>query len=120
MDNEAFRYLAAIKSGVSFGEDQDPLYKASWEKARLETDRFMEYVNQLKPHMVQETVSVNDIRRKILDLTKPLADIAKHVDITIDNLEDEKEDVRRSEGSAEEIKKKIKIKVRNKHCSKAQ
>ena len=80
----------------------------------------MEYVNQLKPHMVQETVSVNDIRRKILDLTKPLADIAKHVDITIDNLEDEKEDVRRSEGSAEEIKKKIKIKVRNKHCSKAQ
>lgn len=35
MDNEAFRYLAAIKSGISFGEDQDSLYDASWVKARF-------------------------------------------------------------------------------------
>ena len=84
---------------------------ASWDKAREVTDQMLSYINKLKPHKVKETVSINDMRSKILDLTKPLADIAKHIDITICNLEDRKEEVKTSTGNAEQIKANIKIKV---------
>ena len=34
MDNEYFRYLAAIKHGVQYDEDEDKIFRASWNKAR--------------------------------------------------------------------------------------
>ena len=34
MDNESFRYLAALKHGLNFKEDEDRIYAASWDKAR--------------------------------------------------------------------------------------
>ncbi len=38
MDNEAFRYLAALKQGLAFKDDQDHLYRGSWDKARYAWD----------------------------------------------------------------------------------
>ncbi len=35
MDNESFRYLAAVKHGVKYDEDEDRIFSASWEKAKL-------------------------------------------------------------------------------------
>lgn len=72
----------------------------------------MSFVNSLEPHKVRETVSINDIRSKILDLTKPLADIAKQIDLTIKNLQDHKEEIQNTEGTAKEISDKIKIRVK--------
>ncbi len=72
----------------------------------------MEFVTTLKPHRVKETISVNDVRRRILDLTKPLAEIAKHIDITLSNFEDQKNEICSSQASAEDLKKMINIQVR--------
>ncbi len=72
----------------------------------------MDYFTRLHPHKVHETISINDMREKILDLTKPLADIAKTIDITIKNLDDKKEAVRHNQGTVEDIRNTIQIKVR--------
>jgi len=71
----------------------------------------MEYVSTLKPHMVKETISINDMRRRILDLTKPLAEIAKHIDKTVAEKEDQMDEIDNSEAAASELKKKINIQV---------
>ncbi len=135
MDNESFRYLATIKHGIFFGPEEDKIFSASWDKARLmpqniiekcytnsfllcffprsETDRLMDYVSTLKPHRVKETISVNDVRRRILDLTKPLAEIAKHIDITLSNFKDQKNEISSSQASAEDLKKMINIQARD-------
>ncbi len=71
----------------------------------------MVYFIGLQPHKVHETISINDMRENILDMTKPLADIARNIDLTIKNLDDKKEAVRHSQGTVAEIKKEIQIKV---------
>ena len=129
MDNESFRYLAAVKTGVQFDEEEDRIFAASWDKARYnnflsflslkerkillrsETDRLMDHVSTLHPHRVKDTVSINDVRRRILDLTKPLAEIAKRIDITIDNFADHQKEIADTEASADDIRKMINIQV---------
>ena len=111
MDNESFRYLAACKHGITFDEEEDTLYAASWEKARTETDRLMDYVRSLEPHRVKDTISVNEVRARILDLTKPLAEIAKVIDVTVANMKDNQDDIENNEKTAEEIKDAINIQV---------
>ena len=71
----------------------------------------MDYVCGLEPHKVRETVNINDVRRKIIDMTKPLAEIAKHIDTTMGNLKDHETEIANSEGSADDLKKKIAIQV---------
>ncbi len=71
----------------------------------------LDYFIGLSPHKVHETISINDMREKILDLTRPLADIAKTIDITIKVLDDKKEEIEQSQGTVEQIKKEINIMV---------
>ena len=71
----------------------------------------MDYVSTLKAHKVQETVTINNVRRQILDLTKPLAEIAKQIGITVTTFNDQEEEIESPEGTAEEIFNKIKIQV---------
>ncbi len=72
----------------------------------------MDHISTLDPHRVKDTVSINDVRRRILDLTKPLAEIAKSIDVTISNFRDHQEEIENSEASADDIKKMISIQAR--------
>jgi len=80
---------------------------------RAETDRLMSYICDLQPHKVKETISINDVRRRILDLTKPLAEIAKHIDNTIAEKKDQMDEIADSEASAKDLMKMINIQVTN-------
>ncbi len=90
----------------------------------------MEYVSTLTPHKVLETVTVNSVRRQvaehifskcelsyrfcpmqILVLTKPLAEIARQIDVSIETIEDQKKEVETTEASAAEIFQRINITV---------
>ncbi len=72
----------------------------------------MDYVTTLSPHRVKDTVSINDVRRRILDLTKPLAEIAKQIDVTILNIEQQQDEIEDTEASAQDIRKMINIQVK--------
>ncbi|KAJ8034997.1 Neoverrucotoxin subunit beta [Holothuria leucospilota] len=75
-DNESFRFLACLKNGVHFSEDDIKTYSDSWDKSVKETKRLLEHINNLEPHNVKHTLNMNEARRTIVAMSKPLAEVA--------------------------------------------
>ncbi|XP_072022743.1 uncharacterized protein [Amphiura filiformis] len=78
-DNEAFRFLACLKNGVEFSQGDKDTYAASWNKSVEETYRLFETISKLRPHQVRNTLSMNEARRIIVTMSKPLAEVAKTI-----------------------------------------
>ena len=79
IDNESVRFLAALKQGIKFEEKEKNNYATSWEISVRETDRLIDYISSLTPHKVKNTLSLNDARRLILELSRPLAEISSTI-----------------------------------------
>lgn len=90
MDNEAFKFLCANHAGIEFDKDDQDDYERSWDKSKIETERLFTYISQLTPHNVKDTVTLNDARRMILTLAKPLADITSNIQTNIKIMDDKK------------------------------
>ena len=104
-DSESFRYLAAHHQGVDLGDQAD--YSQSWEKSAKESHRLMTYFQNLKPHLVKSTVSLNETRNIITGLTKPMAEIMRTMNETIKSLSEDdvkKQDLERIAAKEELIK----------------
>ncbi|CAG2101745.1 unnamed protein product [Medioppia subpectinata] len=52
---------------------------ARWNRSIKECQRLFDYIIQLTPHQVMDTLSVNNAKQSIQLLTKPLADITKNI-----------------------------------------
>ncbi|KIW82175.1 hypothetical protein Z517_05202 [Fonsecaea pedrosoi CBS 271.37] len=107
-DSESFRYLAAHKQNVSLGSFND--YCRSWEQSATESRRLLNYIRQLEPHQVENTLSLNEARRLILQLTKPMAEIAQKINDTIELNQRDNELLRNSKLSKDEMLKKLDVK----------
>lgn len=90
MDNEPFRFLAALKHGINFSDKDRQDYDISWERAVEETTRLFEHIQTLKPHKVEDTLSLNDARKLIVDLSEPIAKISQNIQVNIAVVEDKK------------------------------
>ncbi|KIW98299.1 uncharacterized protein Z519_01883 [Cladophialophora bantiana CBS 173.52] len=106
-DSESFRYLAAHKQGVNIGSYDD--YFRSWEQSATESRRLLNYIRRLEPHQVKNTLSLNEARRLILQLTKPMAEIAQKINDTIELNQRDNELLRNSRLSKDEMLKKLDI-----------
>jgi GTPase SAR1 family protein len=80
-DSESFRHLAAYHQGVDLGDFED--YSRSWEYSSRESRRLLTHFMNLTPHRVKSTVSLNETRHMITELTKPMAEIQRTMKITI-------------------------------------
>ncbi|PAV77661.1 hypothetical protein WR25_15646 [Diploscapter pachys] len=90
MDNEAFRFLSCIHAGEKFTEDDRKNFETSWTHSVKETYRMLEHFEEdVPPHRVGETVSLNEARALILTLSKPLADISQNIQDNIQVLDEE-------------------------------
>jgi len=76
-DSESFRYLAAQKQGVDMGTIED--YRRSWDQSTKEADRLMAYFRNLTPHDIQRTLSLNETRHLIAQLTAPMQQISRAI-----------------------------------------
>ncbi|XP_041461184.1 uncharacterized protein LOC121412439 [Lytechinus variegatus] len=84
-DNEPFRFLACIKNGVMFNEADIATYSSSWDRSVEETMRLLKYVeSELTPHNVKETIGMNEARRIILAMGKPLAEVANTINQNVE------------------------------------
>nr|XP_054761549.1 uncharacterized protein LOC129267971 [Lytechinus pictus] len=84
-DNEPFRFLACTKNDVKFGEADIATYSSSWDKSVEETWRLLDYIElQLKPHRVRDTVGLNEARRIVIAMSKPLAEVANTINHNLD------------------------------------
>uniref|UniRef100_A0A914QVJ8 AIG1-type G domain-containing protein n=1 Tax=Panagrolaimus davidi TaxID=227884 RepID=A0A914QVJ8_9BILA len=109
IDNEAFKLVCALANGVNFSDDDIRRYAKSWDHSAKETNRFLDLVDKLPPHIVANTVSVNKARTIILHLAKPLADVNELIESNIKVMNDRKKDLYNTANEMSELKKKLKI-----------
>lgn len=72
---------------------------------------FVKYLIKLPPHRIRDSTTINAARRIVLSLSKPLAEIAEHIDTTAMHLQEKKEIIERNKHNIEELKKKLHLKV---------
>uniref|UniRef100_A0A914E5V6 AIG1-type G domain-containing protein n=1 Tax=Acrobeloides nanus TaxID=290746 RepID=A0A914E5V6_9BILA len=87
LDNEAFPYLCKARRKVEFDENEKEVYKQSWDFSRTENDRLFTFITSRPPHNIADTVTLNEARRLILSLAKPLADISSNIQTNIKVIE---------------------------------
>jgi GTPase SAR1 family protein len=100
-DSESFRYLAALKSGVTMPNKVD--FDRSWNESRGETIRLIERFQSIPPHEVKNTESLNSARRLISELTKPLVEILQLINANIQVVEDHMEALKDTRTKGDEL-----------------
>lgn len=106
-DSESFRFLAAQKQGVEIGTVED--YKRSWDQSTKEADRLIAYFRGLPPHHVQETLSMNETRHLISQLTQPMQQISQAITDSIANNAKQVQDLADIKLTGKELSKKLQI-----------
>lgn len=81
MDSCAFRYLCARHQGIQFDSIQHEINVVAWQKSASETNRLVQRITTIEPHSTVQTITLNDARRKILSLAKPLAQATKECQV---------------------------------------
>lgn len=80
-DSESFRYLAARQQGIDMGNLED--YRRSWDHSANESQRLLNHFRSLPPHQTKSTLSLNETRYLIAQLTIPMAEISKSISKSI-------------------------------------
>ncbi|KAL2817912.1 hypothetical protein BDW59DRAFT_165732 [Aspergillus cavernicola] len=106
-DSESFRYLAARKKGIEMGHMDD--YRRSWEHSSQEADRLLAHFQGLRPHHTQETLSLNETRHLIAQLTAPMQQISVAITDTIAKNEQQVLDLQTAELSMDDLRSKLRI-----------
>jgi len=109
-DSESFRYLAAYHQGIDLGDQGD--YNRSWEKSAHESRRLLKYFENLTPHQVKNTVSLNETRHLITELTKPMAEIMQVMNDTIKVNQDQIESLREDRLKTRDLEKQLYVTIR--------
>ncbi|CAG8789652.1 9112_t:CDS:1 [Cetraspora pellucida] len=102
-DNESFRFLAAIKNNVQF-EDEIKTFANSWEESVKESRRLLRHITSRSPHKVKDTLSLNNARRLVKLLIKPLEDIQPRIESYINYLGDIELELEKSNKAIEDLK----------------
>ncbi|XP_054761933.2 uncharacterized protein LOC129268409 [Lytechinus pictus] len=109
-DNEPFRFLACIKNGVTFNDGDIATYSASWDKSVEETARLLKYIESgVKPHRVKETLGMNEARRIIVAMSKPLAEVAKTINHNLDAARETKTKIGLADTEIDSLKEDLKF-----------
>ncbi|KAF8461505.1 hypothetical protein BDZ91DRAFT_829657 [Kalaharituber pfeilii] len=109
-DSESFRYLAAWHQNVDLGDQDD--YSRSWEKSAKESHRLLKYFQSRRPHLIQSTVSLNETRNMIIGLTRPIAEIMRTMDLTIEVNRMELESLSKDKLKKEDLEKQLYVTIK--------
>ncbi|CAG2101743.1 unnamed protein product [Medioppia subpectinata] len=110
-DSESFRYLVASSppNNIQFDPKHKDSYAESWEISMKECQRLFEYIIQLTPHKVMDTLSLNNAKHIIQLLTKPLADITKNIADNVKQCKEHSVEINEFSGTIEELSHKLYI-----------
>lgn len=107
VDNEAIRYLAAITNSMQYNQTERQLFNTSWITTMKEEDRLLKYVSSIPAHEVQHTLSINNARHMIWNLTKPLAELTHTIQQNLCAIDIARADLLASKDSKEIIAKNL-------------
>ncbi|XP_063922638.1 uncharacterized protein LOC135137028 [Zophobas morio] len=107
LDNESFKHLLALDYGVEVNARTLESCKTSWQISCEEILRFINYVQNLPPHNVKQTISVNETREFILKLSKPLSDICHLLQENIITLKTKEKESARANQTIDELERNL-------------
>jgi len=110
-ENDSFKCLAGMKNGIEFTQQEIGDYSSSWEKSMEETSRLINHVKTLSPHKIKDTVSLNNARRKILELSKPLTETAANIQENVDRADKKHRELNASEEEARTLQDQLHLDV---------
>jgi hypothetical protein len=128
-DAKSFHYLAAYFQGVR-GEDERSS-RESWDKSRAETLRLLSYIDNLRPHEIRQTLTMEGAREALCHLMIPMVEISQEIRKNLSLLEEKMAELNDMRLTGDELRKKLhlgRIKVvptkldkprtvcKNKHC----
>ncbi|KAN0035753.1 hypothetical protein ACTA71_005041 [Dictyostelium dimigraforme] len=108
-DSESFRFLAALKQGIPFSDEQIKDFSNSWETSVKSTERLISYINSLTSHDIKNTVSLNNSRMLINTLTRPIVEITSMINCKVKDIETKKEEIKHKTNNIEELKKNLTV-----------
>ncbi|XP_063922391.1 uncharacterized protein LOC135136866 isoform X2 [Zophobas morio] len=83
VDNEGFKALLEIQDGTNYDRHAMKGFEQSWIKSTKEIQRLLKYIigdskhSALNPHDVENTVSINEVRFLIEQLTTLIAEVSE-------------------------------------------
>ena len=108
VDNEAVRYLAAVKAGVLIkGDKRERFASESWNISARKKIQILEHIASIDPHAVQDSLSVNDTRRMIQCVAEPLAEMKINIEQTLVDIKSLEDKLTRAEAD------KVKLQLAN-------
>ncbi|KAH1009658.1 hypothetical protein HUJ04_001985 [Dendroctonus ponderosae] len=110
-DNEAFETLAAIKRRIQLNPEDRASSITSWNKSMQQCWAMLNYVSRLAPHMVDNTVAINQARKTIYQLTQPVADIAELIEDNIQILANHQRTLAQHKNSLPMLRKNLYIPI---------
>ncbi|CAG8633017.1 24111_t:CDS:2 [Dentiscutata erythropus] len=108
-DNESFRFLAAYKQYISFNEIDKEIYAGSWKRSVDESNRLIRYFKSCRPHIVKDTISLNNARQIVMSLSKPLAEICQNIQVNIALSEEKREEIKKFGSTIADLEGKLHI-----------
>jgi hypothetical protein len=108
-DNEAFRFLAALKQGIQFSDEDKKQFSVSWSQSVAVTEGMINYILKCPVHKVNDTITLNHARSLIMALSKPIAEISQNIQLNIKLANDKKEDLTRQGSSIDDLKDRLNI-----------
>ncbi|KAF4959667.1 hypothetical protein FSARC_10654 [Fusarium sarcochroum] len=104
-DAESFRYLAAYYQQDGWSGEEG--YHESWDKSKEAALRLLRHFDSLKPHDVNQTLSIDSTRRVIDELVKPMVNVTQGIRNSIDNLDDKMKELRDKRLNGDELRKRL-------------
>jgi hypothetical protein len=92
-DNEAFRFLAAVQHGVKFTPEEVRDFSSSWDRSSKNAQLLLQYAVGLTTHDIKLTLKLNEARRILMVLAKPIAEISQQIQTNIKLAGDKKKEL---------------------------
>ncbi|XP_063922373.1 uncharacterized protein LOC135136857 isoform X2 [Zophobas morio] len=115
LDNEAFEALLASQDGKRYTKREVKGFETSWQVSSNEIQRLLRYVigdassPGLKPHDVENTISINEVRFHIEQLATPIAEVSELIQDNIRVLDAHKKKMQQNDQTLEELKQQMHI-----------
>ena len=78
-DNEAFRFLIALKHDIDFNDTQRDDFTNSWEKSVSTAKKMMKHLMNLPPHLIKESIELQEARNTLYEMSRPISQISQSI-----------------------------------------
>ncbi|KAL3268006.1 hypothetical protein HHI36_007139 [Cryptolaemus montrouzieri] len=123
-DNEAFRYIGAVKKGISFEKSTEKMFSESWKNSTEQACKLIHYImgdvdhQPLLPYFMKDSTSINEARIMINQLAQPLADILQLIFDNLRILDNRYMELTKQNLSLDQLKSKLYVPIIHLKCIK--